>query len=146
MNDGASAAPGPGLRTPRGRALGRLARGGIVVPAVLALLTVGPAAFADLLAPSGGTLASGRADVLPCGDISSAVITYDVTGGLVSSATVTGLPASCEGSSLWLALTSNGAALALAGPAVVSAGAAAVSTPTAPPSTAVTDARIVLIG
>lgn len=117
-----------------------------MLAAAVALLALGPAAAADLLFPNATTLASGRADVLPCGDVSSAVITYDVTGGLVSSATVTGLPALCDGGSLWLALTSNGVALAVAGPAVITAGAAVVPTPTAPLSTAVTDARIVLIG
>jgi hypothetical protein len=93
-------------------------------------------------------LGAATAAVPDCGDLTVARVGYAVTTGTVRSVTVSGVPASCDGASVRVALVSStGAALATAGPGVLSGGTVTLTTLTANPSpTAVSRVHVSAVG
>ncbi len=81
----------------------------------------------------GSKLAAASATVSGCGSLSSAVITYTIVSSSITSATVTGISAACNGAKVSLTLSNGAVALGSGGPIVVAAAAATVPiTPNVP--------------
>jgi hypothetical protein len=113
-----------------------------------ALVVVGGPALAGGLGPGNATLGAGRVAVASCGTLSTAVVTYVVTGKSVTGVVVSSLPAACIGMNLWVTLTVGTASAAQAGPIVIAAAATAttVSLSATPLASTVTNAYIAVSG
>jgi hypothetical protein len=117
----------------------KTARGRRFAPALvcvgLASILIAGAAWAGTMTPTSKALGAGRTTVTACGNLASATITYRVTANAVTGLTATGLPASCNGSSLRATLASAaGTDLGHAGPVTVAASAATFGSFTATPT------------
>jgi hypothetical protein len=93
--------------------------------AALLVASAGPASARSTV-PSSRSLASGSAAVGSCGSLGAAVPNFTVTGGMVTSVQLGNVPATCNGASLTMAVTSGSTALASGGPVTVASGTASV--------------------
>jgi hypothetical protein len=114
---------------------------------VAAVVAVAAPAAAAVLGPQPHTLGAGRVGVTSCGTLSSGVVTYVLTSRNVTGVVVSGLPASCDGGSLWVTLTVGTTAAAQAGPLPISGGTATATTLSAnPAASTITDAYLAASG
>lgn len=110
----------------------------------VASATLGAAATLGGVSAQG--IGAGRSVVASC-DTDSVGMTYAVSGGTVSSVTVTNLAAACAGGALRVVLAgSTGASLGAGGPVTISGTSATVSLSPQPTATAVTAAHVSVVG
>ncbi len=121
---------GPSATTPIRRGVALVAVSGAAVIALAIGATAAPTGLTS-------TLGAGTARVGDCGNLSLVRPSYDLVSGAVTSVTLDGLPASCVGARLRIALVSaSGAALATGGPVTSTGSTVVVTTLSAAPAAA----------
>lgn len=116
----------------------------VAVIAVVGSTSAGAAATLGGVSAQG--LGAGRSVVASC-DTDGVGMTYAVSGGVVSSATVTNLGSACAGGVLRVVLVgSAGTSIGAGGPVTVSGTSATVALSPQPTATAVTAAHVSVTG
>lgn len=146
MTDSAPPLRGPEPRPSQRRArvlLRRLAVGALVGLPVLGL---GAPALAGALGVQSTSLGDGTTAVTSCGALSTAVVSYQVTDGIVTAVSVNALPTTCNGAALSLSLVNGSTVVGSAGPLTITAGSVTAPINAGPVSTTVTAVHLAVVG
>ena len=118
----------------------------VVVACVVGVLATPAAASAGSASTASKKLGAGKANVAPCGTLTGLVPNFTISGGTVTAVVFTGIPTTCNGGGLSVAVTNAGTSLGTGGPVTVASGAATVPISPAAAVGSVTHVRIAIVG